>query len=231
MLSGLLPAWSTPTSTGSCDVPAAASITAGSSRRRPPSGTDDDPRPRGRRGRRATMRGRRRSGGRDTREAILASARGLFAERGYDRTTMRAVAGPRASTPALIHHDFGTKEGLLAESGLLVHPGRAVRRRGRDPARTGGAGPSGPRRGSARTYASAWWPCSAAGCPTSRTRPGARPFRPHRHPCVGRRTRRRRRAGGHTRLGRRSRAVPRPLRRGYRRRRRAPADNSSPRWV
>jgi AcrR family transcriptional regulator len=68
-------------------------------------------------------RGRRPVGGADTRETIVAAARVLFAERGYERTTMRAVAEAAAVDPALIHHYFGNKEGLLAETlALPVDP-------------------------------------------------------------------------------------------------------------
>lgn len=66
----------------------------------------------------ATERGARRTGRRPgvsgSREAILHAARGLFAQAGYDRTTMRAVAARARVDPALIHHYFGSKEGLLA---------------------------------------------------------------------------------------------------------------------
>jgi AcrR family transcriptional regulator len=61
-------------------------------------------------------RGRPPAGGPDTREAILVAARELFAERGYDPTTMRAVAGRAGVDPALIHHYFGTKDGLLEQA-------------------------------------------------------------------------------------------------------------------
>lgn len=57
--------------------------------------------------------GRRPVGGPDTRDAILTAGRELFAERGFDRTTMRAVAARAEVDPALIHHYFGTKDGLL----------------------------------------------------------------------------------------------------------------------
>jgi AcrR family transcriptional regulator len=44
----------------------------------------------------------------------VAAARDLFAQQGYERTTMRAVAARADVDPALIHHYFGTKDGLLA---------------------------------------------------------------------------------------------------------------------
>jgi len=60
--------------------------------------------------------GRRPDGGPDTREAILAAARDLFAANGFDRTTIRAVATGAGVDPALVHHYFGTKDQLLAAS-------------------------------------------------------------------------------------------------------------------
>jgi AcrR family transcriptional regulator len=61
-------------------------------------------------------RGRPPAGGPDTRSAILDAARELFAARGFESTTMRAVASRAGVDPALIHHYFGTKDGLLAEA-------------------------------------------------------------------------------------------------------------------
>lgn len=55
----------------------------------------------------------RRPGSPDTREAILAAARGLFADRGFDSTTVRAIAAEASVDPALVHHYFGTKEQLF----------------------------------------------------------------------------------------------------------------------
>ncbi|WP_030906250.1 TetR family transcriptional regulator [Streptomyces sp. NRRL F-5126] len=48
------------------------------------------------------------------RERILAAARGGFAEHGYDRTSVRAVARAAGVDAALVHHYFGTKERLFA---------------------------------------------------------------------------------------------------------------------
>ena len=55
----------------------------------------------------------RRPGGPDTRGEILAAARTSFADRGFDRTTIRAVAAEAGVDPALVHHYFGTKEDLF----------------------------------------------------------------------------------------------------------------------
>jgi AcrR family transcriptional regulator len=59
-------------------------------------------------------RGRRR-GRSGTREAILASARRLFAELGYDRATLRAIAADAGVDPALVAHFFGSKQQLFVE--------------------------------------------------------------------------------------------------------------------
>jgi AcrR family transcriptional regulator len=48
------------------------------------------------------------------REAILAAARALFIERGYERATMRAIAARAGVDSALVHHYFGSKDRLLA---------------------------------------------------------------------------------------------------------------------
>ena len=58
-------------------------------------------------------RGRRPLGSPDARRAVLDAARELFAERGFERTTMRAVAARAGVDPALIYHYFGDKDGLL----------------------------------------------------------------------------------------------------------------------
>ncbi|HEY8472774.1 MAG TPA: TetR family transcriptional regulator [Natronosporangium sp.] len=55
----------------------------------------------------------RRPGKQDTRAAILAAAREVFAERGYDGASIRAIATSAGVDPALVHHYFGTKEQLF----------------------------------------------------------------------------------------------------------------------
>jgi AcrR family transcriptional regulator len=61
----------------------------------------------------------RRPGTPDTRDAILAVARRKFASRGYDATSLRAIATEAGVDPALIIHYFGSKEGLfIAATGL-----------------------------------------------------------------------------------------------------------------
>lgn len=78
-------------------------------------------------GRRSVSRGPgargRRPGGPDTRGEILAAARSSFADRGFDRTTIRGVAGEAGVDPALVHHYFGSKEDLfLAALEIPVDP-------------------------------------------------------------------------------------------------------------
>lgn len=58
----------------------------------------------------------RRAGSPDTRSEILDAARAEFAENGYDRATIRAIARRAGVDPALIHHYFGTKDELFAAS-------------------------------------------------------------------------------------------------------------------
>jgi AcrR family transcriptional regulator len=56
----------------------------------------------------------RRTGGPDTREAILAAARALFAAQGYDGTTLRSVAERAKVDAALPSYYFGSKADLFA---------------------------------------------------------------------------------------------------------------------
>lgn len=51
-----------------------------------------------------------RAGDKGTRERILTAARAVFAEHGYDKTTVRAIAGAADVDAALVHHYFGAKE-------------------------------------------------------------------------------------------------------------------------
>lgn len=65
------------------------------------------------------LRGRRPAGGADTRQAILEAARELFAEQGFERTTMRGIGERAGVDPALISYWFGSKDGLLREAVAL----------------------------------------------------------------------------------------------------------------
>lgn len=49
-----------------------------------------------------------------TKRSILAAAREVFSELGFDRATMREIASRADVDPALIHHHFGTKQDLFA---------------------------------------------------------------------------------------------------------------------
>ncbi len=61
----------------------------------------------------------RRPGTPDTRQMIIEVARGKFAERGYDATSLRSIAAEANVDPALVIHYFGTKDGLfVAATGL-----------------------------------------------------------------------------------------------------------------
>jgi AcrR family transcriptional regulator len=66
-----------------------------------------------RRSRTRTPRTGRRPGKSDTRVLILLAARALFAERGYEATTMRAVAAEAGVDAALVVHYFTNKLGLF----------------------------------------------------------------------------------------------------------------------
>ncbi|MPY78894.1 MAG: TetR family transcriptional regulator [Actinophytocola sp.] len=69
----------------------------------------------------------RRPGQTETREQILASARGLFAEHGFDATTIRAIAADAGVNPALVHHFFGSKDQVfVAALALPVNPAEVV---------------------------------------------------------------------------------------------------------
>lgn len=55
----------------------------------------------------------RRPGGADTRAIVLASARKLFGDVGYDAATIRAIAVDADVDPALVIQFYGNKEGLF----------------------------------------------------------------------------------------------------------------------
>lgn len=61
----------------------------------------------------AKRRGRR-SGGEDTRAALLDAARSVFAEQGYQGATVRGIAARAGVDPAMVNHWFGGKQGLFA---------------------------------------------------------------------------------------------------------------------
>jgi AcrR family transcriptional regulator len=72
----------------------------------------------------APRRRGRRPGGGDTRAALLDAARTVFAERGYDGATVRAIAERAGVDPAMVNHWFGGKEPLfVAALDLPADPG------------------------------------------------------------------------------------------------------------
>jgi AcrR family transcriptional regulator len=69
----------------------------------------------------------RRKGTPDTRDAILDAARAIFAEKGFDGASIRAIATAAGCDPALVHHYFGTKDELfLATVGAPVDPAKMI---------------------------------------------------------------------------------------------------------
>jgi AcrR family transcriptional regulator len=75
----------------------------------------------------ARARSGRRPGASGTREAILLAARARFAEVGYDRATIRAIATRAGVDPALVMHFFGSKQQLfLAAIELTIQPREAI---------------------------------------------------------------------------------------------------------
>lgn len=65
----------------------------------------------------------RRPGNSGTREAILRAATEEFGELGYERATIRGVAGRAGVDAALVHHYFGPKKDLFVASlELPVNP-------------------------------------------------------------------------------------------------------------
>ncbi|MFC0431333.1 TetR family transcriptional regulator [Kutzneria buriramensis] len=56
----------------------------------------------------------RRPAGEDTRAALLAAAREVFTEQGFDGATVRAIAARAEVDPAMVNHWFGGKQGLFA---------------------------------------------------------------------------------------------------------------------
>ncbi|MET7764750.1 TetR family transcriptional regulator [Streptomyces sp. NPDC005336] len=54
------------------------------------------------------------------RDRILTAARNEFAERGYDKTSIRGIAKAAEVDPALVHHYFGTKEQVFEAAIELI---------------------------------------------------------------------------------------------------------------
>jgi len=62
----------------------------------------------------------RRPRGADTRAALLAAAREVFSEQGYDGATVRAIAGRAGVDAAMVNHWFGGKDKLFSEAVLQL---------------------------------------------------------------------------------------------------------------
>ncbi|TQM83633.1 TetR family transcriptional regulator [Saccharothrix saharensis] len=62
----------------------------------------------------------RRAGGEDTKAALLAAAREIFVERGYEGATVRSIASRAGVDAAMVNHWFGGKEALFAKAVLQV---------------------------------------------------------------------------------------------------------------
>nr|WP_040920053.1 TetR family transcriptional regulator [Saccharomonospora glauca] len=70
--------------------------------------------------RKTSRRRGRRPAGEDTRAALLAAAREIFAESGYHHATVRTIAARAGVDAAMVNHWFGSKEGLFAQAVLHV---------------------------------------------------------------------------------------------------------------
>ena len=71
----------------------------------------------------------RRPGGPDTRGEILDAARETFAAKGFEGTSLRAVARAAGVDAALVHHYFDGKESLFVEAMALPIDPRVVAER------------------------------------------------------------------------------------------------------
>jgi AcrR family transcriptional regulator len=74
-------------------------------------------------GQAGSVRRGRRPAGQDTRSAIIDAARSEFSARGYDASSLRAIARLAEVDPALVHHYFDGKSGLFVEAmSLPINP-------------------------------------------------------------------------------------------------------------
>lgn len=64
----------------------------------------------------APRRRGRRPGGEDTRGAIVAAARTVFATKGYEAATVRGIARAAGVDPRLVHHYYASKEEIFVEA-------------------------------------------------------------------------------------------------------------------
>src|SRR2546423_15098014 len=74
----------------------------------------------------AGQRRGRPAGSPPNREGILAAARELVGEGGYDNATIRGIAARAGVDPALVHHYYGSKADLFAAALRLPATPREV---------------------------------------------------------------------------------------------------------
>ncbi|MBA2638626.1 MAG: TetR/AcrR family transcriptional regulator [Nocardioidaceae bacterium] len=92
----------------------------------------------------------RRPGAPDTRGQILSAARTAFADKGFERTTVRGVAAAAGVAPGLVHHFFGAKEDLFLAALAVPFDPRVVL------APVADGPPDDLGRGLARTFVDIW---------------------------------------------------------------------------
>jgi AcrR family transcriptional regulator len=78
----------------------------------------------------------RRPGNADTRGEIVEAAKRVFAAKGYDGASLRAVAREAQVDPALVHHYFDGKASLFIAAMALPFDPRTVQTGQADPAST-----------------------------------------------------------------------------------------------
>jgi AcrR family transcriptional regulator len=69
----------------------------------------------------------RRPAGEDTRATLLAAAREVFIEQGFDGATVRTIAARAQVDPAMVNHWFGGKQGLFAAAVQLPITPESIR--------------------------------------------------------------------------------------------------------
>src|SRR5580704_4195348 len=79
----------------------------------------------------------RRPGNVDTRGEIIEAARRIFAAKGYDGTSLRAVAREAGVDPALVHHYFDGKASLFVAAMALPFDPREVKEHAASPEYSG----------------------------------------------------------------------------------------------
>lgn len=113
-----------------------------------------------------------------TQERIRLAAREVFAERGYDKTSVRGIAKVAGVDPALVHHYFGSKDDLFAAAiEVTMEPALVV------PAIVG-QGPEGIGERLARYFLGVW-ENPATRAPSSPSSAPPSPTRPRRPCCAG----------------------------------------------